>query len=110
MSERVARLITHQAGARGCSLPDSRKIIIRQSPRLSGKSEKSGGSVMRSGSLPKHKLKTLSFAEALVSPTPEDQKARERVEARKRRHKKGPEEGRRGRREKSSFFDNPVTV
>ena len=67
--------------------------MIRQSPRLSAKSDKSAGSDMRSGSLPKGKLKTLSFAEALVSPTPEEQKARERVEARKRRHKKDPEEG-----------------
>ena len=32
---------------------------------------------MRSGSLPKQKLKALSFAEALKSPTPEEQKARE---------------------------------
>ena len=39
------------------------------------------------------KLKSLSFADALASPTPEEQKARERVEARKRRHKKDPEEG-----------------
>ena len=48
---------------------------------------------MRSGSLPKHKLKSLSFAEALMSPTPEEKKARERVEARQRRNKKEPEEG-----------------
>ena len=50
---------------------------------------------MRSGSQPpKHKLKTLSFVDALVSPTPEEKKARERVEARKRRNKKqDPEEG-----------------
>ena len=57
VSERVARLITHQAGARGCSTPDSRKISC-QSPRLSVKSDKSAGSDMRSGSLPKHKLKS----------------------------------------------------
>ena len=47
---------------------------------------------MRSGSLHKHKLKTLSFAEALMSPTPEEKKARERVDAKKRRNKK-PEGG-----------------
>ena len=45
-----------------------------------------------SHSLPKHKLKSLSFADALMSPTPEEQKARERVDAKKRRNKK-PEEG-----------------
>ena len=39
----------------------------------------------------KSKLKSLSFAEALVDPTPEEQKARERVDAKKRRNKK-PEE------------------
>ena len=83
VSGRMARLITHQAGARGCSSPDSRKII-RQSPRLSATSDKSAGSDMRSGSLLKNKLKTLSFADALVGPTPEEQTARERVEARKR--------------------------
>ena len=32
---------------------------------------------MRSGRLLKHKLKTLSFADALLSPTPAEQKARE---------------------------------
>ena len=64
VSERVARLITHQAGARGCSSPEIRKI--RQSPRLSAKSDKSAGSDTRSGSNPpKHKLKALSFADAL---------------------------------------------
>ena len=36
VSERVARLITHQAGARGCSSPEIRNI--HQSPRLSAKS------------------------------------------------------------------------
>ena len=52
---------------------------------------------MRSGGQPpKHKPTTLSFADALV-PTPEEKKARERVEARKRRHKKqDPEEGKGG--------------
>ena len=85
VTERVARLITQHAGARGCSSPDSRNTI-RQSPRLSAKSDKSAGSDMRGGGLPnsKTKLKTLSFAEALTSPTPEEQNARGRMEARKR--------------------------
>ena len=85
VSKRVARLITHQAVARGSSSPDSLKKIIRQPPCLSGRSEKSAGSNMKSGSLPKHKLKTLRFAEALMSPTPEEEKAREQdlVEMRK---------------------------
>ena len=101
VSERVARLITHQAGARGCSSPEIRKI--RQSSRLSAKSDKSAGSDMRSGSNPpKHKLKTLSFADALPSPTPEEQKARGQVEARKRRHKKDPRREREVRRNHSS--------
>ena len=47
---------------------------------------------MISGSLPKSKLKSLSFADAVMSPTPEEKKARERVDAKKRRNKK-PEEG-----------------
>ena len=71
----------------------------RHSHCLSSKSEKSAGSDMRSGSLPKHKLKTLSFADALPGPTPEEQTARGRVEARKRRHKKGPEEEKGGKKE-----------
>ena len=108
--ERVARLITHQAGAKGCSSPDSRKKIIRQSPRLSGRSEKSAGSSMRSGSLPEHKLKTLSFAEALASPTPDEQKARGRVETRKDDTRRTPRRAMMGRRKKSSFFDNPLTI
>ena len=60
VSERVARLIQFalQAGARGSSSPDGRRPPIRQSPRLSGKSDKSTASDMRSGSLPKSKLKT----------------------------------------------------
>ena len=83
--ERVARLtrIALQAGARGSSSPDGRKQPVRQSPRLSAKSDRSAGSDMRSGSPPKHKLKSLSFADALMSPTPEEKKARERVDARK---------------------------
>ena len=88
VAERVARLLARQAEARGSSSPDGRKKPVRQSPRLSAKPDKSTGSDMRSGSLPKHKLKSLSFADALMRPTPEEKKARERVEARKRRHNK----------------------
>ena len=88
VSERVARLITQQAVARGSSSPDGQKKPVRQSPsesrRLSSKSDESAGSVMRSGSLHEHKLESLSFAEALMSPTPEEKKASEPVEARKR--------------------------
>ena len=55
VAERVARLLTHQAGAtmscRASSSPENRKMI-RQSPRLSAKSHQSAGSDMRSGSLP----------------------------------------------------------
>ena len=91
VTERVARLITQQAGAKGGSSPDSRGEN-RQPPRLSAKSDKSAGSDMRSGSLPKTKVKSRSFADALASPTPEEETARERVEARKRRHKTDPEE------------------
>ena len=75
--------------------------MTRQSPRLAGKSDTSAGSDMRRVSQsPKHKLKTLSFADALVSPTPEEKKARGlgRVEARKRRHNKDPKEGKGGKR------------
>ena len=111
VSERVASFITQHAGARGCSSPEIRKV--RQSPCLSAKSDKSAGSDMRSGSNPpKHKLKTMSFADALPSPTPEEQKARERVEARKRRHKKDPdsvpEEGNGGKKEE--FIIRPAFV
>ena len=62
---------------------------------------------MRSVSLPKHKLKALSFADALRAPTPEEQNARERVEMRKRRHKKGPEEGKEGKK-KEPFIIRPT--
>ena len=86
-----------QAGARGSSSPDGRKQQVRQSPRLSAKPDKSTCSGMRSGSLPKQKLgsgmrsgslhkqklKSLSFADALMSPTPEEKKARGQVAARK---------------------------
>ena len=62
---------------------------------------------MRSGSLPKHKPKTLSFADALTSPTPVEQKVRARVEMRKRRHKKDPEEGKEGKK-KEPFIIRPT--
>ena len=107
ISERVVRLIALQAGAKGSSSPDGRKQPVRQSPRLSARSDRSTGSDMRSGSLPKHKLKALRFAYALVSPTPEEKKARKRVDAQKRRNKKVPEEG---RRRKPSLFANPLTI
>ena len=77
VSERVARLIAQQTVATGSSSPEGRKKPDRRSPRLSAKSDRSTGSDLRSGSLPKQTLKALSFAEALMSPTPEDQKARE---------------------------------
>ena len=66
---------------------------------------------MRSGSMPKSrsKLKSLSFAEALIDPTPEEKKARERVDAKKRRNKK-PEEGKDGKKKEAFIirqsFDN----
>ena len=70
VAEQVPRLLAHQAGARGSSSPETLKMT-RQSPRLSARSEKSAGSDMKSGSQPpKHKLKTLSFADALIAPTP----------------------------------------
>ena len=98
VAERVARLLTHQAGARASSSPENCRMI-RQSPRLSAKSEKSAGSGMRSGSQPV-KLK-LTFADAVgAAPTPEEKKARERVEARTRRNKKqGPEGGKAGKKD-----------
>ena len=73
--------------------------MIRQSPRLSAKSDKSAGSDMRSGSQPS-KLK-LTFADAIaVAPTPQEKKARERVEARKRRNTKpDPEGGKAGKKD-----------
>ena len=66
---------------------------------------------MKSGSLPKTKLKFLSFAEALMSPTPEEKRARERVEARNRRNKQKPEGGKDKKKKKEAFviqqpFDN----
>ena len=59
------------------------------------KSDQSAGSAMRSGSQPSK----LTFADAVVAaPTPEEEKACGRVEARKRRNKKqGPEEGKAGK-------------
>ena len=96
MAEYVARMIAQQPVGAGSSSPEGRKKPVRQSPRLSSKSDRSEASDMRSGSLPKSKsrskLKGLSFADAVMSPTPEEKKARERVDAKKRRNKK-PEEG-----------------
>ena len=110
VSERVARLIAQQTVARGSSSPEGRNKPVRQSPRLSAKSDRSRGSDMRSGSLPKQKLKSLSFAEALMSPTPEEQNARGRVEARERQNKKEPEEGNDGKKKEAFIirhsFDN----
>ena len=69
---------------------------------------------MRSGSLPKSKskskLKTLSFADAVIGPTPEEIKAREQVDTRKRRNQQ-PEEGNTEEEKKQTFmtrqsFDN----
>ena len=109
VSERVARLIALQVGARGSSSPDGRRPPIRQSPRLSGKSDRSTASDMRSGSLPETKLKSLSVAEALMIPTPEEKKARERVDAKKRRSKK-TEEGKEEKKKEAfkirQSFDN----
>ena len=62
---------------------------------------------MRSGSLPKHKLKALTVVEALTSSTPEEQKVRDQVEMRKRRHKKDPEEGKEGKK-KEPFIIRPT--
>jgi hypothetical protein len=59
------------------------------------------------------KLKTPSFAEAVMSPTPEEKKARERVDAKKRRSKKptrNPRRERRRRRRKPSKFANPLII
>ena len=73
--------------------------MIRQSPRLSTKSDKSAGSAMRSGSQPSNFKITIADAVVAV-PTPEEKKARERVELRKRRNKKqGPEEGKAGKQD-----------
>ena len=56
-----------------------------------------------------HKLKALSFDDALQSPTPEVKKARERVDAKKRRNKK-PEEGKEEKKKEAfvirQSFDN----
>ena len=101
VAERVAKLFTLQAGARASSSPDHRKGI-RQSPRLSAKSDKSARSDMKSGSQPpKPTGNRLTFADAVaVAPTPEEQKARERAEAQKRKNnQKGPEEGKAGKQD-----------
>ena len=95
----MAKLLALQAGARVSSSPDHRKGI-RQSPHLSAKSDKSAGSDMKSGSQPpKPTGNRLTFADAVVvAPTPEETKARQRVEARKRKNKqKGPEGGKAGK-------------
>ena len=80
----------------------------RQSPRLCARSDKFAGSGMRSGSNPpKHKLEPPGFADALAAQTPEEKKARARVEARKRRNKKqDPEEGKEGK--KDEFIIGPT--
>ena len=100
VAERVARLIAHQAGARGSSSPETRHKT-RQAPRLSARSDESAGSDLISGSqLQKHKYQSLSFADALIAPTPEEEKPRERVELRKRRNKKqNPEKGKDGNKD-----------
>ena len=55
VADRVDRLLAHQAEARASSPPENSNMI-RQSPRLSVRSDKSAGSDMRSGSQPpKHK-------------------------------------------------------
>ena len=109
ISERVARLIALQAGARGSSSPDGRKPPVRQSPRLSARLDRSTGSAMRSGSLPKHKLKSLSFADALVRSTPEEKEARERVMQRND-ETRNPRREMKRRRRKPSLFANPLTI
>ena len=82
-------------GARASSSPDNRKMI-RQSPRVSAKSDRSAGNDIRGGGQAS-KL-NLTFADAVVAaPAPEEKKVRERVEAGKRRNKnKGPKEGKAG--------------
>ena len=109
ISEPVARPFALQAGARGSSSPDGRKPPIRQSPRLSGRSDRSTASDIRSGSPPTSKPKTLSFAGAAMSPALEEKKARERVDAKKRRNKE-PEEGKEEKKNEAfvirQSFDN----
>ena len=76
---------------------------------MSAKSDKSAGSDTRGGSNPpEHKLKSLSFADALSSATPEEQTATERVEARQQRHKKDSEEGKGGKKE--AFIIRPIPL
>ena len=110
VDERVARLIARHATPRGSSSPECRQKPVRQSPRLSAKPDRSTGSDMRSGSVRKNKLKSPGFAEALMNPTPEEKRARGRVEARKRRNKKEPEEGKDEKKEEAfvirKSFDN----
>ena len=73
--------------------------MIRQSPHLSAKSHTSAGSDTKSGSQPS-KL-NLTFADTgVTAPTPEEKKARERVEeGTQRNKKKGPVEGKAGKQD-----------
>ena len=68
VTERVARLLTHQAGARAGSSPETRKMT-RQS--LSTKSDKSAGSDVMSGSQPSTPKLTFDD-EVVAAPTPEE--------------------------------------
>ena len=110
LSERVARMIAIQPVARGSSSPDGRKQPVRQSPRLSCRSDRSTGSDMRSGSLPKHKLKSLSFADALMSPTPEGEMLESEWMQENDEARKHPRRARMTRRRKPSLFVNPLTI
>ena len=90
VAENVAKLLTLQAGAKASLSPDHHKCM-RQSPRLSAKSDKSADSArseMKSGSQPlKPTCYKLIVSDAVaVAPSPEEHKARERVEARKRKN------------------------
>ena len=103
VDERVAKLLALQAGARASSSSDHCKGT-HQSPHLSAKSDKSACSAMKSGSQPPkptgHKLRVADAVAVHVAPTPEEQKARERMAARKRKSKeKGPEEGKAGKQD-----------
>ena len=95
---RVAKLLAHRAVARASSSPENRNTI-RQSPRLSAKPNRSAGSYMRSGCQPS-KLKLTVVDAVAAASTPEETKARARVEAGKRRNKKKcPEEGKAGKQD-----------
>ena len=85
---RVTRLLAHQAGPRASSLPKTCKMT-RQSPQLAARPDKSAGSDMISGSQPpKHNLKALSLADALIAPTPEDSSVRRRMRETEWRHER----------------------